>query len=70
MAEEGFPDMSSDDRDCIANGQHSAFWCAVSFILNVLCATQAEFLENLLPVMHAAEYTGVALDDSMRCDLN
>jgi hypothetical protein len=70
MAEKGFPDMSSDDRDCIANGQHSASWCAVSFFLNVLRATQAEFRENLLSVVHAAEYTGVALGDSMRCDLN
>ena len=42
----------------------------MSFFLNVLRATQAEFLENLLLVMHATEYTGVALDDSMRCDPN
>jgi hypothetical protein len=42
----------------------------MNFLLNLLRATQAEFREILLPAVHAAEYTGVALGNPIRCDLN
>ncbi len=42
----------------------------MSFFVFALRATQTEFRENLLSIVDAAQYTGVALGDSMRCDLN
>ncbi len=70
MVEKDFTDLSSYDRDRFAGGGHGAPLHSVSAMLNALHGESYKLRQNLLWITHAAEYTGLGLDDSMQCDLN
>ena len=70
LAEQDIPNLSSDDRGRLTNGRRHSSRRAGTPVLNVLPGKPANFRENPLSSMHSGEYTDLAHDDPLRCDLN